>query len=55
MLGQIGDLCFSSIKRYFNKKDFSDLLPGHGGILDRCDSMIFIMLGFMFFINIIGG
>ena len=55
ILGQFGDLCFSAIKRYFGTKDFSNMIPGHGGILDRFDSIIFILLGFMFFINIIGG
>lgn len=55
VLGQIGDLCFSAIKRYFKTKDFSNLIPGHGGVLDRFDSIIFIVLGCMFFINIIGG
>lgn len=55
ILGCIGDLCFSSIKRYFGKKDYSQIIPGHGGILDRFDSIIFILLGFMFFVNIIGG
>ena len=54
-LGIFGDLCFSNIKRYFGVKDFSDIIPGHGGILDRFDSIIFIMLGFMFFVNFIGG
>lgn len=55
LLGQLGDLCFSAIKRYFNKKDFSKTIPEHGGILDRFDSIIFILLGFMFFVSIIGG
>lgn len=42
IIGQIGDIAASAIKRYCGIKDFSNLLPGHGGLLDRCDSLLFI-------------
>ncbi len=45
LIGTLGDLAFSLIKRGQEIKDFSNLLPGHGGILDRFDSPILASLG----------
>ena len=53
LVGQLGDLVFSSIKRYYDVKDFSNFIPGHGGILDRFDSLIFVVFAFVIMIGIL--
>lgn len=41
ILGQFGDLSMSAVKRVAGVKDFGKIFPGHGGILDRCDSLMY--------------
>jgi phosphatidate cytidylyltransferase len=41
VISQIGDLSASLIKRYIGVKDYGKIMPGHGGILDRFDSILF--------------
>ncbi len=41
LMSALGDLVFSAIKRHYDVKDFGNIMPGHGGVLDRVDSIIF--------------
>ena len=53
LISVLGDLCFSAVKRKCGVKDFGSLMPGHGGILDRFDSVIFVVPYVYIFVRLI--
>jgi phosphatidate cytidylyltransferase len=54
VLGQVGDLAESTIKRSLGTKDTGGMIPGHGGVLDRLDSLLFNTPALYYYVTIVG-
>lgn len=55
LLATLGDFVFSAVKRSYEIKDFGIIMPGHGGILDRIDSLSFVMIGLALYTLLVFG
>jgi len=53
VISQIGDLAASAVKRFVNIKDYGNIMPGHGGVLDRVDSILFVAPVIYYYISFI--
>ena len=53
LIGQLGDLVFSATKRKYEIKDFGNIMPGHGGVLDRLDSIIYVSIAYSIILTIL--
>lgn len=54
IIGTVGDLSASMVKRQIGFKDYGKIMPGHGGLMDRFDSVLFVLPTFYVFVKIIG-
>lgn len=54
VIGTVGDLSASMIKRQCGVKDYGKIMPGHGGMMDRFDSVLFVLPTFYAFVSLAG-